>query len=68
MRDLSHPLSDPLNLQAKHFTDDLCVFVTLGDLSPRRTRCSPGATKVLVGLEKFVLPSLSWGFDSEKLN
>jgi hypothetical protein len=28
-------LSDPQDLQAKHFTDDLCVFVTLGDLSSR---------------------------------
>jgi hypothetical protein len=27
-------LSDPLNLQLKHFTDDLHVFVTLGDLFP----------------------------------
>jgi hypothetical protein len=30
-------LSDPQNLQAKHFIDDLRVFVTLGDLSPRWT-------------------------------
>jgi hypothetical protein len=67
-RDLSHPLSDPLNLQAKHFTNDLRVFVILGDMSPRWTRCSPGATKVVEGLRKFVLPSPSWGFDSEKLN
>jgi hypothetical protein len=37
-RDLSHPLSDPLNLQVKHFIDDLRVFVSLGDLSPRQTR------------------------------
>jgi hypothetical protein len=65
---LSHLLSDPLDLQAKHFTDDLRLFVTLGDLSPRRTRCPPGATKVVVSLEKFVLPSPLWGFDSEKSN
>jgi hypothetical protein len=39
-RDLSHLLSDPLNLQAKHFIDNLCVFVSLGDLSPRWTRWS----------------------------
>jgi hypothetical protein len=37
-------------------------------LSPRWTRCSPGATKVVVGLRKFVLPSPSWGFDGGKLN
>jgi hypothetical protein len=52
-------LSDPLSLQAKHFTDDLCVFVTLGDLT---------VTKVVVNLENFVLPSPSWGFDSGKPN
>jgi energy-converting hydrogenase A subunit M len=34
-RDLSHPLSDPLDLQLKHFIDELCVFITLGDSSPR---------------------------------
>jgi hypothetical protein len=33
-------LSDPLVLHSKHFIDDLCVFVTLGDLSLRRTRLS----------------------------
>jgi hypothetical protein len=33
-RDLSRPLSDPLDLQLKHITDDLRVFVTLGDLFP----------------------------------
>jgi hypothetical protein len=66
-RDLSHPLSDPLDLQAKHFIDDLHVFVTLGDLSPRWTRCSLGVTKVVVNLRMFVLPSPSWGFDSGKL-
>jgi hypothetical protein len=27
-------LSDPLDLHLKHFTDDLRVFVTLGDLFP----------------------------------
>jgi hypothetical protein len=27
-------LSDPLKHQLKHFTDDLCVFVTLGDSFP----------------------------------
>jgi hypothetical protein len=31
-------LSDPLNLQAKHFIDDLHMYVSLGDLSPRWTR------------------------------
>jgi hypothetical protein len=67
-RDLSHLLTDPLDLQAKHFTDNLRVFVTLGDLSPRRTRCPLGATKVVVSLRKFGLPSASWGFDSVKLN
>jgi hypothetical protein len=67
-RDLSHPFSDPLNLQARHFTNDLRMFVTLRDLSPRWTRCPPGATKVVVSLGKFVLPSPSWGFPSEKPN
>jgi hypothetical protein len=57
-RDLSYPLSDHLNLQAKHFTDDLHVFITLGDLSPRWTRYLLGATKVVVSLKKFVLPLL----------
>jgi hypothetical protein len=56
-------LSDSLDLQHKHFIDDLCVFVTLGNLSPRQTRCYPGVTKVVVDLEKFVLPSPSWRFD-----
>jgi hypothetical protein len=50
-------LSGPLNLQAKHFTDDLRVFVTLGDWSLRWTRCSPGVTKAVVNLREFVLPS-----------
>jgi hypothetical protein len=27
-------LSDPLDLQLKQFTDDLHVFITLGDLFP----------------------------------
>jgi hypothetical protein len=40
------------------------VLITLGDLSPRWTR--PGATKVMVSLKKFVLPSPSWVFDSGK--
>jgi hypothetical protein len=57
-RDLSHPLSDPLNLQAKHFTDDLCVFVTLENLSPIWTRCSLGVTKVMVNLESLYCPLL----------
>jgi hypothetical protein len=62
--DLQGVDSDPLNLQAKHFTNDLCMFVTLGDLSPRWTRCSLGVTMVVVNLRKFVLSSPSWGFDS----
>jgi hypothetical protein len=62
------PFSDPQDLQAKHFTDDLRVFVTLGDLSPWWTRCCPRVTKLVVNLRKFVLPSPSWGFDSGKLN
>jgi hypothetical protein len=57
-RDLSHPLSDPLDLQLKHIIDELHVFITLGDSSPRRTRSCPGVTKVVVDLRKFVLPSL----------
>jgi hypothetical protein len=68
MRDLGHPLSDSLDLQAKHFTDNLRVFITLGNLSLRRSRCPLGVTKVVVSLEKFIFPSPSWGFDSEKLN
>jgi hypothetical protein len=28
----------------------------------------PEVTKVVVDLKKFVLPSPSWGFDSEELN
>jgi hypothetical protein len=60
--------SDPLNFQAKHFTDDLRVFITIGDLSPRRTRCYPGVTKVVMDLRKFILPSPSWRFHSEKQN
>jgi hypothetical protein len=61
-------LSDHLNLQAMHFTDNLRVFVTLRDLSHRQTRCCPGVTKGVVNLKKFVLPYPSWGFDSGKLN
>jgi hypothetical protein len=61
-------LSDSQDLQATHFTDDLHGFVTLGDMSPWRTRCCLGVTKLVVKLEKFVLPSPSWGFDSGKLN
>jgi hypothetical protein len=52
----------------KHITDNLCVFVTLENLSPRWTRCPLGATKVVVSLGKFVLPSPLWWFDSGKLN
>jgi hypothetical protein len=37
-------------------------------LSSRWTRCYPGVTKVVVNIKKFVLPSHSWEFDSEKLN
>jgi hypothetical protein len=66
-RDLSHPLSDPLDLQLKHFIDELCVFITLGDSSPRQTRSCPGVIMVVVDLKKFVLPSHSWGFDSGNL-
>jgi hypothetical protein len=58
-RDLSHPLECLSQSSSKHFTDDLHVFVTLGDLSTRWTRCPPGATKVVVSLKKFVLPSPS---------
>jgi hypothetical protein len=57
-------LSDPLNIQAKHFINDLRVFISLRDLSPIWTRCCPSVTKVVVNLEKFVLPSPSWRFDS----
>jgi hypothetical protein len=64
MRDLSHPLSDPLDLQLKHLIDELRVFITLWDSSPRWTRSCSGVTKVMVDLRKFVLPSPSWGFDS----
>jgi hypothetical protein len=61
-------LSDTLDLQAKHFINDLRVFVTLDTLSPRRTRCPPRATKVVVSLGKFVLPYPSCEFDSGKPN
>jgi hypothetical protein len=44
------------------------VFVTLGDLCLKWTRCPLGATKVVVSLKKFVLPSHSWRFDYEKPN
>jgi hypothetical protein len=54
---LSHPLSDPLDLQLKHLIDKLCVFITLGDSTPRRTRSCSGVTKVVVDIGKFVLPS-----------
>jgi hypothetical protein len=57
-------MSDPIDLQLKHFIDNLFVFVTLGDLSPRWTRCCPRVTKVVVDLGKFISPSPSWGFDS----
>jgi hypothetical protein len=67
-RYLSHLFSDPLDLQENHFTYDLCVFVTLGDLSHRMIRCPPGATEVVVSLRKFVLLSPSWEFDIGKLN
>jgi hypothetical protein len=52
-------LSDPLNLQLKHFIDNLRMFVTLDNLSPRRTRCCPGVTKVVMDLRKFVFLSPS---------
>jgi hypothetical protein len=67
-RDLSHLLECPSQSSSKHSTDDLYVYVTLGDLPTRRTRCPPGANNVMVSLRKFVLPSPSWGFDSEKPN
>jgi hypothetical protein len=57
-------LSDPLDLQLRYFIDDLCVFVTLGNLCPKRTRCFPGVTKVVVDIAKFVLPSHLWEFGS----
>jgi hypothetical protein len=60
-------LSDPFELQAKHFTNGLRVFVSLGDLSPRETRCPPGTTKAVVSLRKFVLPSPLWVFKSGKI-
>jgi hypothetical protein len=55
-------------LEQEHFTNNLCVFVTLGDLSYRQTRCPSEATKVMVNPEKFVFSSPSWGFDSAKPN
>jgi hypothetical protein len=42
----------------KHFTDDLHVFVTLEDLSPRWTRCPSRATKVVVSLINLCYPLL----------
>jgi hypothetical protein len=68
MRDLRQLLRDSLDLQTKHFTDDLRVFVTLRDSSPRWTRCHSRATKIVMSLRKFVLLSLLCGFNSEKLN
>jgi hypothetical protein len=47
-------MSDPLDLQLKHFIDDLHVFITLRDLSPRWTRCCPGVTKVVVCHTRFL--------------
>jgi hypothetical protein len=67
-RDLSHLLECPSQSSNQHFTDDLRAFVSLGDLSPRWTRCPLGATKVVMSLRKFVWPSPSWGFDSRKQN
>jgi hypothetical protein len=67
-RDLGQSLSDPSIFKQKHFTDDLCIFVTLRDLSPRRIRRPPGATNVVASLKMFVLPSPTWRFDSGKLN
>jgi hypothetical protein len=52
----------------EHFTNNLCVFITLRDSSPRRTRYPLIATKVVVSFKRFVLLFPSWGFDSEKLN
>jgi hypothetical protein len=52
----------------EHFTNDLRVFITIGHLSLRWIRCSPGGTKVGVIPEKFVLLSPSCGFDSKELN
>jgi hypothetical protein len=57
-------LSDPLDLHFKHFTDDLRVFITLGDLFPLDGLGCPGVTKVVVDPGKFVLPSSLGGFDS----
>jgi hypothetical protein len=63
-RDLRHPLSNSLDLQLKHFINELRVFITLGDSSHKWTRSCLGVTKVVVDLRKLVLPSPSWGFDS----
>jgi hypothetical protein len=67
-RDLSRPFEWPSKSLSKCFTDDLHVFVTLGDLSPWWTRCCLGVTKVVMNLRKFVLPSPLCGFDSGKPN
>jgi hypothetical protein len=50
-------MSDHLDLHSKHFIDVLRVFISLGDLPLDGLGCS-GVTKVMVDLEKFVLPSL----------
>jgi hypothetical protein len=52
----------------EQFTNNLCVFVTLGDSFPRRTRCPPIATKVVMSFEKFILPSALWVVDNGKPN
>jgi hypothetical protein len=57
-----------LIFKKEHFTNNLLVYVTLGDSSPRRTRYPSGDTKDVVSSEKFVLPSPLWRFDSEELN
>jgi hypothetical protein len=44
------------------------VFVTLGDSSPKWTRCPLGATNVVMSPEKFVLFYPLWRFDSEEPN
>jgi hypothetical protein len=50
--------------EQEHFTNNLHVFITLSDSSPWWTRCPLRATKVVVSLKKFVLPSPLWEFDS----
>jgi hypothetical protein len=49
-------MSDPLNLQLKHFIDELRVFITLGDSAPIRTRSCPRVTKLLWTLESLYCP------------